>query len=77
MLAPLVTLAFLTTLWMVARIALELADGTGSRIIAALKGRSVIARPPQSARLVTVRVQQRPEPVRRRVSARPEWRAAA
>jgi hypothetical protein len=77
MLAPLFTLAFLTTLWCVVRIALEMADGSGARIVAALRGQSMLALPPQSVRPVTVRFQPRAESVRRPVRAQPEWRAAA
>ena len=77
MIAPLVTLAFLATLWLIARMALELADGSGARIIAALDGRSMLALPPQSVRPISVRFQPRAESVRRVVRAQPEWRAAA
>ena len=77
MLAPLATLAFLATLWLVARIALELADGSGAKIVAALRGQSMLAYPPQSVRPISVRFQPRAVAVRRPVRARPEWRAAA
>ena len=77
MLAPLATLAFLATVWLVARIALEMADDTGAKVMAALRGRSMLALPPQSVRPVTVRFQPRAGSVRRPVHVRPEWRAAA
>jgi hypothetical protein len=77
MLAPLATLAFLTTLWLVARLALELADGMGSKMMAALRGHSMLAEPPQSIRPVTVRYRPRAESIRRPVHVQPEWRAAA
>lgn len=77
MLAPLATLAFLVTLWCVARIVLDMADGSGARIMAALRGQSMLAQPPQSVRPLTVRFQPRAESVRRPVRAQPEWRAAA
>lgn len=77
MLAPLATLAFLATLWCVARIVLEMADGSGARILAAVRGKSMLAVPPQSVRPLSVRFQARAESVRRPVRARPEWRAAA
>ena len=77
MLAPLATLAFLATLWCVVRIALEMADGSGARILAALRGQSMLALPPQSVRPLTVRFQPRAESVRRPMRAQPEWRAAA
>lgn len=77
MIAPFATLAFLATLWLVARIALELADGSGAKILAALRGRSILAFPPQSVRPITVRFQPRAESVPRPLRAQPEWRAAA
>lgn len=77
MIAPLATLAFLVTMWLVVRIALDLADGSGTKIIAALRGQSMIALPPQSVRPFSVRFQPRAESVRRLVRAQPEWRAAA
>ena len=77
MLAPLATLAFLATLWCVARIVLDMADGSGARIMAALRGQSMLARPPQSVRPLSVRFQPRAESVRRPLRAQPEWRAAA
>lgn len=76
MIAPLATLAFLATLWMVARIALELADGSGARILAALRGHSMLAVPLQVSP-VSVRFQPRAGSVRRPTRAQPEWRAAA
>ena len=77
MIAPLATLAFLVTMWLVVRVALDLAEGSGARIVAALRGQSMIALPPQSVRPFSVRVQPRAESVRRLVRAQPEWRAAA
>ena len=77
MIAPLATLAFLATIWLVARIALDMVDGTGAKVMAALRGRSMIAQPPQSVRPVTVRFQPRAESVRRPMRVQPEWRAAA
>ncbi len=77
MLAPFATLAFLTALWLVALIALDMADGVGAKVLAALRGQSMIARPPQSLRPVTVRFQPRAGAVRRPMRAQPEWRAAA
>ena len=76
MIAPLATLAFLATLWLVARIVLEHV-GSGSKIGAALRGRSMLAFPPQSVRPISVRFQPRAESARRPLSAQPEWRAAA
>ena len=77
MIAPLATLAFLATIWLVLKIALELADGSGAKILAALRGQSMLALPPQSFRPISVRFQPREVVVRRPVRAQPEWRAAA
>ncbi len=77
MIAPLATLAFLATLWLMARIALDMADGTWVKIVAALNGRSILAQPPQTLRPVTVRFQPRAGLVRRPMRVQPEWRAAA
>lgn len=77
MIAPLATLAFLATLWAVVRIALDLADGSGAKILAALRGKSMLALPPQSVRPISVRFQPRAGSVRRPTRAQPEWRAAA
>ena len=77
MIAPFATLAFLITLWLVAKVALELADGSGARILAALRGQSMLAYPPQSVRPISVRFQPRAVVVRRPLRAQPEWRAAA
>ena len=77
MLAPLATLAFLGTLWLIAKRALELTDGTGAKMLAALRGQSMLAQPPQWVRPISVRFQPRAGSVRRPLHARPEWRAAA
>jgi hypothetical protein len=77
MLAPLATLAFLATLWMLARITLDMADESGVKILAALRGQSMLAQPPQSVRPISVRFQPRAGSVRRPLHAQPEWRAAA
>ena len=77
MIAPLATLAFLAALWLVVRIALDMSDGSGAKVLAALRGQSMIAQPPQSVRSISVRFQPRAEAVRRPVHAQPEWRAAA
>ena len=77
MLAPIATLAFLATVWLVARIVLEMTEGAGSKVIAALRGQSMLAQPPQSVRPITVRFQPRAGSVRRPLRAQPEWRAAA
>ena len=77
MIAPLATLAFLATLWLVAKFVLDMIEADGSKIAAALSGHSMLAQPPQSVRPVSVRFQPRAESVRRPMRARPEWRAAA
>jgi len=77
MLAPLVTLAFLATIWLVTKLALDMADGTGAKVIAALRGRSLLAQPAPSARPISVRFQPRAGSVRRPMHVQPEWRAAA
>jgi hypothetical protein len=46
-------------------------------VLAALPGQSMLAQPPQSVRLVSVRFQPRAESVRRPMHVTPEWRAAA
>ena len=77
MLAPFATLAFLTALWLVAKLMLDLAGEDGRKIVAALVGRSMVASPPQSLRPVSARFQPRAGSVRRPLHATPEWRAAA
>ncbi len=77
MLAPLATLAFLATIWLIVRLALDIAAGAGAKVLSALRGQSMLAQPPQSVRPISVRFQPRAESVRRAVRALPEWRAAA
>ncbi len=77
MIAPLATLAFLATIWMNAKLALDRADGTGAKMLAALRGQSMLAQPPQTVRPISVRFQPRAGSVRRPVHVQPEWRAAA
>ena len=77
MIAPLATLAFLATLWLVVRLALEMVDGSGAKVLAALRGQSMLALPPQSVRPISVRFQPRAELVCRPIRVQPEWRAAA
>jgi hypothetical protein len=75
MLAAFATLAFLTTLWLVAGAALLTLAGSGSKIAAALQGRSPLAAAPRFP-AVAVRFSPRvrsPHALR----AQPEWRAAA
>ena len=77
MLAPHATLAFLATIWLLARIALDMVDGSGAKILAALRGQPAVAEPAQSVGPISVRFQPRAGSVRRPMHARPEWRAAA
>ena len=74
MLAPIATIAFLATLWFVAKLALDAIAADGGKIGAALKGQSLST---QQLLPVSVRFQPRAEAVRRPIRARSEWRAAA
>ena len=77
MLAPLATLTFLIGLWLVVKLGLDLFAHDGAKIAAALAGRSLLARPRQSVRPISVRFQQRAGSVPRPVCVQPTWRAAA
>ena len=77
MIAPLVTIAFLTALWLAARILLELADGNLVKIVAALRGQSLLAEPPLSTRPVSIRFRPQASWLGRPASVHAEWRAAA
>ena len=77
MTAPLVTLLFLGTLWMIAKIGLDMLAEDGRKMLAALRGQSMLARPMQVTRPISVRYQPRAGSGRRQVQAVPEWRAAA
>jgi hypothetical protein len=58
MLAPLATLAFLATLWLVGILVAEMLVQNGGKIVAVLRGRSVLATAP-SLRPIVMRVSQR------------------
>jgi hypothetical protein len=75
MLAPLATLAFLATLWLVVTIVAEMIGQSGWKIVAALKGHSMLATAP-AFRPVAVRVSQRSRAARV-LRAQPRLRAAA
>jgi hypothetical protein len=75
MLAPLATLAFLATIWLVVMIGAEMLGTNGRKVLMALKGRSLLATAP-SIRPVAVRVSQRARP-QRALRAQPQYRAAA
>lgn len=77
MIEPLVTVAFLTALWLAARILLELADGNLVKIVAALRGQSFLAEPSLSTRPVSVRFRPQVSWSPRPVAVQAEWRAAA
>lgn len=75
MTAALATIAFLATLWMIAFVVESLAGESWSKIVAALKGHSVLATAPQARQLswkAAPRVR-----TTRPVHVRPTLRAAA
>lgn len=74
MLAPLATLAFLATLWLVAVVVAGMLAENG-KIVAALNGLSPLASAPR-IRPTPVRVSQRFR-AQRALRAQPRWRAAA
>ena len=76
MLAPLATLAFLATLWLVVVTLAEMLSQNGGKIAAAVRGRSPLATTAPELRPVAVRVSQRSRP-QRILRARPGLRAAA
>ena len=71
LLAPLGTLPFLATLWLLVVLGARVLEESGAKIVAALKGV-----PPQPANEIGVRRRTR-SPVQRPMSASVEWRAAA
>ena len=75
MLAPLATLAFLATIWLIVTIAAEMFGVSGRKVAMALKGHSLLATAP-SLRPVPVRVSQRAR-AQRTLRAQPQYRAAA
>ena len=74
MLAPLATLAFLTTLWLIVLIGAEMLGASGGKIVAALTRQSLLATAP-AFRPIAVRVSQRSR--QRALHAQPRLRAAA
>lgn len=73
MIAPLGTLVFLATLWLLVVVGAAILEESGARIAAALKGKPV-HQPEIVTPAVRVRIRSRVEqPIR----ARPQWRAAA
>ena len=75
MLAAVATLVFLTTLWLVAFAGILMVGENRSKILAALRGQSLLAATPVAPR-IALRVSQRAR-VQAPLRARPEWRAAA
>ena len=75
MLAPLATLAFLATLWLVAVAVAGMLAESGGKIVAALNGLSPLTSAPR-IRPIAVRVSQRSR-AQRALRAQPRWRAAA
>ena len=71
MIAPLGTLAFLATLWLLVVVGAAVLEESGARIAAALKGKS-----PQPQMAVPVRVRGRGR-LQQPMRAKPRWRAAA
>jgi hypothetical protein len=71
MIAPLGTLAFLATLWLVVVLGAAVLEESGARIAAALKGR-----PADRQVTVPVRVRTRSR-LAKPMRAKPRWRAAA
>jgi hypothetical protein len=75
MLAPLATLAFLATIWLVAIIGSPILAASGRKIVLALRGQSPLAIAP-SIRPMAVRVSLRARP-QRILRAQPRFRVAA
>jgi hypothetical protein len=75
MIAALATLTFLITLWLCAVAVATTLEQSGSRIVAALKGRSLLATPAIAP--IQGRVSQRYPSPQRPVRARAQLRAAA
>lgn len=77
MILALGTLIFLVAGWAAAVAVLACLDDHGAKIVAALRGQSLLARDPLPVREVTVRFRQRyPAPVQPNRAAT-QWRAAA
>lgn len=73
MLAPLATLVFLATLWLIVRLVAETVEESGGRIAAALFGRSYRSRPQFPAIRARVSAPRPAQPMR----ASHRWSAAA
>lgn len=79
MIAPLATLVFLATLWLVVVAAAAMLERSGSKVLASLKGRSPLAAGPAiAASPIRISQRARPQPaLRARPRLREELRAAA
>ena len=77
MTVALATLTFLIVAWSAITAFLVVVDDSGAKILAALKGQSLLAREPQPVRQVTVRFSAPPARKAPTVPAQVEWRAAA
>lgn len=76
--AALFTLGFLVAGWAAVTMILAALDDSGAKIMAALKGQSLLAAEPVPMRPVTVRLSSRsPTPKVLPIRASVEWRAAA
>lgn len=75
MLAMLSTLLFIATIWMLGAVALRMAEESGGKIVAALKGQSGLSASQFSA--VPVRIRSRAAVQQRTVRVTPKQRAAA
>lgn len=76
MLTMLATLPFMIVLAVAGLAIAHTVKVSGDKILAALKGESLLAKPVLSTRPITVRMSARPERVRVR-PAQSQWRAAA
>lgn len=76
MLTMLATLPFMIVLAIACMATAHTVRVSGDKILAALKGESLLAKPVLSTRPIIVRMSARPERVRVR-PAQPQWRAAA
>ena len=76
MLIALATLPFLATLWLALVVAARMVEEDGAKILAALRGRSLLAEPPVTMRPVVVRMTPR-RAARRPMRAEARLRAAA
>ena len=78
MIAAVTTLSFLVAAWATVYAVIVSLDDSSAKVVAALKGDSMLAREPVLTRPVTVRISGRHPSLRSQSArAKPEWRAAA